>query len=406
MNLPLSSVRVLDLSRALAGPYCTALLADMGADVVKVESIRGGDSARQWPPFEEEHSLYFDSTNRNKRSIALDLYSAEAKDLLQRLVASSDVLVENFRPGTLAKMGLPEEKIRALNPDIVVASISGFGDVGPLRNMAGLDQVIQGMSGLTSVTGPDRDHTYRTGVSIIDITTGMINAFNVVTALLGQRFGSPVGRMSTSLLETGLALSVFQGQRALSLGADPEPQGNDHPTITPYGVFDTGSVPITLAVANNKAWARFSALIGSPDLAADDRFSNGQLRSENRHALKPLIEEQLIRRSAEAWVEDIRALGIPCGPIYTYSEAFATDQVAALNMVHKVQRFDGSALPLLRGPITVDGEPAPVRMPPPALGEHTFEILQEIGLSDDEIEALENKGLVHAPAAGRLVERK
>lgn len=397
MSLPLSGVQVLDLSRALAGPYCTALLADMGADVIKVESVRGGDSSRSWPPFEGSHSLYFDSVNRNKRSLSLDFYLDEGKRLLDQLVTASDVLVENFRPGTLDKMGLTTEKLRELNPNLILASVSGFGETGPLRDSPGLDQVLQGMSGLTSVTGADSSQTYRTGVSIIDITTGIVNAFSIATALFGRERGTDTRKVSTSLLETGLGLSVFQGQKALSLGVDPEPQGNHHPTITPYGVFNTATTPITLAVANERAWESFAHLIGADELIDDVRFRTGEARLSQREDLQTIIEEKLVTDDAEVWVEKIRDIGIPCGPIYTYSEAFATDQVSALGMIRKVQRYDGSELPLLRGPVSVDGRPAAVNTAPPALGEHSSEILRQVGISAQKIEALKEEGIIRMP---------
>lgn len=406
MNLPLEGVKVTDLSRALAGPYCTALLADMGADVVKVESIDGGDTSRSWPPFEGGHSLYFDSTNRNKRSLALDFYQDLGKDIIHRLISESDVLVENFRPGTLERMGLSSQRLKELNPNLITASISGFGTTGPLKYMAGLDQVIQGMSGLTSVTGADSDHTYRVGVSIIDITTGMVNAFSIASALYGRSQGNKITTASTSLLETGLALSVFQGQKALSLGLDPEPQGNHHPSITPYGVFRTGTSQITLAVASQKAWESFCDLIELPNLVDDARFHTAQRRLDNRDELQSIIEGQLSARDAESWVQDIRAIGIPCGPIYTYTEALTTEQVSALDMTQHVQRDDGTDLPLLRGPISLDGAPSPVRSAPPALGEHSIQILEELGLSAESIKRLQELEIIRVGGSQLNVEGK
>lgn len=398
MPLPLHGIKVLDLSRALAGPYCTALLADMGAEVIKVETITGGDTSRKWPPFEGTNSLYFDSINRNKRSISVDLYSDSGRHILDCLVRECDVLVENFRPGTLDKMGLTSAALKSLNPDLIVSSISGFGAVGPLKDMPGLDQVVQGMSGLTSVTGPDPRHTYRTGVSIIDITTGMISAFSVVSGLLGRARGGPGSRMSTSLLETGLALSVFQGQKALSLGVDPEPQGNDHPTITPYGVFSTETAPITLAVATDRSWHAFCELIEAVELSSDERFATSQGRLAHRDELKARIEAHLSKKDAETWVDQIRAIGIPCGPIYTYSEAFDTEQVRALEMIQSTTRHDGSHLPVLRGPLNVDGKATAVRTAPPELGQHSEQILAEIGFDQDTILRLKDAGTIHVPS--------
>jgi len=391
MIKPLTGITVIDLSRALAGPYCTALLADMGAEIIKVESLNGGDIARQWAPFENNHSLYFDSVNRNKRSVCIDLYSVEGHEIIEKLVVRSDVLIENFKLGTLEKLGLTPERLLQLNPRLVVGSVTGFGATGPLKDDAGLDQVIQGMSGLMSVTGLGAN-TYRVGVPIVDITAGMICAFGIVSALVGRSTGHTVSHVTTSLLETALNLSVFQGQRALSLGVAPTPQGNDHPTIAPYGTFTTASEPINIAVGNDKQWRTFCQLIGIPDAAADVRFSTGAQRLAHRDELKRQIETALSARAAAEWAPMISRAGIPCGPILDYTHAFTTAQVSALELVHHVRRGDGSELPLVRGPLSLDGKASEIVSPPPLLGEHTADVLRELGYSDDDIERLDNNG--------------
>ena len=398
MIKPLEGIRVIDLSRALAGPYCTALLADMGAEVIKVESLNGGDTARAWPPFEGEHSLYFEAVNRNKRSICIDFYSAEGRDILDRLIAGADVLVENFKLGTLEKLGLTPEHLEELNPRLVVGSVNGFGITGPLKDDAGLDQVVQGMSGLMSVTGSSVDDTYRVGVPIVDITSGIVSAFGIVAALVGRANGHPSHHITTSLLETALGLSVFQGQRALSLGEDPAPQGNNHPTIAPYGTFTTATEPLNIAVGNQKQWNAFCGLIGIPDALDDPRFDTGAHRSANRDALKELIESALSTRPADEWVPIISQASIPCGPIYRYSQAFASPQVEALGLIRQQTRRDGTPLPLLRGPLSIDGEPSEISARPPLLGEHTADILREIGFADDDIDRLEDEGVLKTNA--------
>jgi CoA:oxalate CoA-transferase len=394
MTGPLEGIKVIDLSRAMVGPYCTALLADMGAEVIKVESLNGGDTARAWPPFQGEHSLYFESVNRNKRSICIDFYSAEGREILDRLIAGADVLVENFKLGTLEKLGLTPEHLEELNPRLVVGSVNGFGLTGPLKDDAGLDQVVQGMSGLMSVTGSRADDIYRVGIPIVDITSGIVSAFGIVAALVGRQNGHPAHHVTTSLLETALGLSVFQGQRALSLGEDPEPQGNNHPTIAPYGTFATATEPLNIAVGNQKQWIAFCGLIGIPEAHDDPRFDTGAHRSSNRDALKQLIESALSARPADEWIPIITQASIPCGPIYRYSQAFGSPQVEALGLIRQSTRRDGTALPLLRGPLSIDGEPSEIYAGPPLLGEQSAEILREVGYADDDIDRLESDGVL------------
>lgn len=392
--LPLAGITVLDLTRALAGPYATALLADLGATVTKVESVKGGDSTRGWPPFEGDHSLYYDSTNRGKSSIALDFYSEEGQGLLRRLALASDVVIENFRPGVMAELGLDPESLLAERPGLVVASVSGFGATGPLSQTAGLDQVAQGMSGLMSVTGADSDNVYRVGIPVIDIISGIFTAVGILAALVDRERTGTGHTVSTSLLEAALAISVFQGQRYLSTGVVPEPQGNDHPVLAPYGVFATADIPVIIAVGNEKQWRELCELVGDAGLADHPDLVTGKLRTRHRAELKERLEALLAARPGTEWVELFRAARIPTGPIYDYAQVFEDAQVKHLDMVQHVTRADGSDLPLLRGPVSIDGAALPIRKAPPALGEDTREVLSALGLTEEQVEGLLDAGIV------------
>jgi CoA:oxalate CoA-transferase len=396
--LPLSGIRVIDLSRALAGPYCTALLADMGADVIKIETVTGGDSSRAWPPFDGHHSLYFDSTNRNKKSFSLDLYSESGRQLLTELLADADALVENFKPGTMEKMGLGAERLRAINPRLIVSSITGYGTAGPWKDRAGLDQVIQAASGLTSVTGKNAEETYRVGIPVIDITTGMVSAFALVSALFARSRDGVARNVSTSLFETALGLSAFQGQTALTLDRAPEPQGNNHPTIAPYGAYATASDDIVVAVATQSQWVAFCSVIERTDLADELRFITGRDRAVHREELNALVTQALSTRPASDWIGLLNDVGIPSGPVFDYLQAVNSDQAHALGLIAETQRADGTKLRVLRGPISIDNAPTSVRQAPPALGEHSREILSDMGLDSEQIDLLMAKGIVREPA--------
>ena len=401
--LPLDGIVVLDLTRALAGPYATALLADLGATIIKVESAKGGDSTRAWPPFEGVHSLYFDSVNRNKSSIAIDFYSAEGAALLRRMALDADVVIENFKPGTMAEMGLDPAELRAEKPSLIVASVSGFGSTGPLAQAAGLDQVAQGMSGLMSVTGDDAEHPTRVGVPIVDIYAGVFTAVGIAAALVGRERtgGGTAGTgatIETSLLEAAVAVSAFQGQRYLSTGEVPEPQGNNHPVLAPYGVFATADIPIIIAAGNDRHFQQLAELLGEPGLADDPEFATGRARSGHRQELTARLEQLLAARPGLEWVDELRRIGIPAGPILNYRQVFDDPQVRHLDLVKHLTRRDGSALPLVRGPITVDGVAPGIRKAPPALGEDTRAVLGRLGLTAEQIDGLLAAGIVTEPA--------
>ncbi|GAA3884500.1 CaiB/BaiF CoA-transferase family protein [Leifsonia kafniensis] len=397
MSGPLDGIVVLDLSRALAGPFCTALLADMGATIIKVESVKGGDVTRTWPPFEGSHSLYFDSINRGKSSIAIDFYTEAGRALLLKLALSADVVVENFRSGVMAKLGLDPTELRAQKPSLVIASVSGFGATGPLSQAAGLDQVAQGMSGLISITGADPENTYRFGVPIIDTMSGVFCAFGVASALTQRERTGEGAEISTSLLESALAITSFQGQRYLSTGQVPGPHGNDHASLTPYGAFKTADKPITIAVGSNKQWHDLCGALGAPHLAAEPDFATGRERTTHRERVKAAIEGLLQRRPGAEWIDVLRDAGIPCGPIYTFDQVFEDPQVKALGMVQNLSRADGSPLPLIRGPMSVNGVPTPILTPPPALGAQSRAVLRGLGFNDDDIDALLDAGVVTEP---------
>lgn len=403
----------MDLSRALAGPYAASLLSDMGAEVTKVEGIKGGDSSRSWAPFDGEHSLYFDSANRGKSSIAVDFYTPEGKKILWELAVASDVLIENFRPGVLPSTGLDPEKLREANPGLIIASVTGFGPTGPLSQAAGLDQVAQGMSGLMSVTGLDAEHMYRVGVPIVDLVTGIYTAFGIATSLAGRERGARAGDqpkgagagspVSASLLETGLSLSAFQGQQYLSTGEVPVPQGNSHPVLSPYGVFKSADIPLIIAVGSEKQWEQLCGLLGEPELAGHPHYATSRQRTVHREELRERIDVLLARQTAAEWLAELRAAGIPAGPIYNYAQAFADPQVQHLGMVQEVRRADGSTLPLLRGPVSVGGRAPAVAKAPPALGQDTLAVLEGLGLSAVQIAGLLAAGVVYdgAPSSRR-----
>lgn len=391
MTLPLTGIRVLDLTRVLAGPTCTALLADLGAEVIKVERLPDGDHARAWGPFVDGRGQYFASVNRNKRSLALDLRDPAGRAVLDRLVATSDVLVENFRPGTLAKLGLA----LADHPRLVIASISGYGPVGPERDTPGMDQIAQGMSGLMSVTGAGEHTPMRVGVPIVDSISGIVAALAVAAALAGRERTGVGGHVQTSLLESAISVLSFQAQRYLGAGEVPSASGNDHPVISPYGTFRTADDPINVAAGSQAQWVALCATVDASDLAVRPEYADATARVTHRAALQADLERAFAARGAAEWVRLLRAAGIPAGPVYTMDGVFADPQVEALGMV---QQPDWAGPPVVRGPIWLDGVASQVTLPPPDLGEHSTRILAELGYSNAEIADLHRRGITHTPA--------
>ncbi|QIN79898.1 CoA transferase [Rubrobacter marinus] len=375
--LPLEGVRVLDLSRVLAGPYATMVLGDLGADVLKVEHPGRGDDTRHWgPPFagkgEKRESAYFLSINRNKRSIAADLKTPEGLEGVKGLAAGADVVIENMRRGALSKLGLGYEVLKELNPGVVYCSITGFGP-GPDETRPGYDFLVQARGGIMGITGfPDGDPV-KVGVAIADMVCGL-HASTAILAALHRRSETGEGtRIEVPLFETQLGWLANRAQEFLVSGEDKGRMGNAHPSIVPYQTFGASDKPIAVAVGNDAQFANLCRALGREDLAGDERYATNPDRVANREELVAALQEEFSKKPADEWVEEVRGAGVPCGPVNSLADVFSDEHVLASGMLQDVEHPTAGALKMLASPILVDGERLPIRRPPPTLGQHTHE---------------------------------
>ena len=403
----LSHLKVLDLSRVLAGPWCTQMLADLGADVIKVERPGAGDDTRHWgPPFlkdaqgnDTDQASYFTACNRNKRAITLDIAQPEGQALIRQMALSSDILVENFKVGGLAHYGLDYASLQALNPRLIYCSVTGFGQTGPYAERAGYDLMIQAMSGMMSITGrPDEvpgGGPLRVGVALTDIFTG-VYACSAILAAIEVRHRTGAGQhIDMALLDVGMAILGNQAAGFLNTGQVPHRQGNSHPSLAPYQDFPTLDGAMLLAIGNDGQFARFCQAVERPEWAADPRFASNTLRVKNRNALIPALEAVTRTRSTAQWIALLEDKAVPCGPINDIGQAFADEQVNARGLVVNQPLAPAvssqsaiKSIATVASPLRLTATPPVLRRPPPALGEHTEEVLAELGLDAAAIAAL------------------
>jgi crotonobetainyl-CoA:carnitine CoA-transferase CaiB-like acyl-CoA transferase len=384
--MPLSHVRVLDFTQVRAGPTCTKILADFGAEVIRIE--RPGEPDRAREPFDAV------DLQRGKKSVLLDLAKPAGLEVLHRLVPAADVVVENFRPGVKHRLGIDYEALAPLNPRLVYASISGFGQAGPYADRPGYDQIVQGMSGLMSITGLDSTGPLRIGIPIGDLLAGYFGAIGILVALVERERSGRGQWLDTSLLAALTGSLSFQAGKFLNTGVVPPPVGNHHPLTSPMGVYRTGDGHLNLAVGSEVMWRRFCDAVGRPALAADPRFATNQGRIDHRPALNALIEEILAAGPTAGWVERLNAAGVACGPIYDVGQVFADPQVRQLDLVQEVHHPVHGPVRVLGLPVSLHRTPAKVTAPSPLPGQHTREVLRGAGYDGPAIERLVADGVV------------
>lgn len=393
---PLAGVRVLDLTRVVAGPYCSMFLGDLGAEVVKVEQPGAGDDTRGWgPPFANGESAYFLCINRNKKSLTVDLKSPPAAALLRELAKRADVIIENFRPGTMERLGLGENELRALNPRLIYASLTGFGADGPMSDWPGYDLIVQAWGGLMSITGTPDGEPVKVGVAIIDLVAGLMLGKAISAALFAREKLGVGQRIDTSLLEAEVASLINVGSNYLVGGKIPTRWGNAHPNIVPYQNFKTADGYLVIGVASETIWKRFCAALGREDLSGDARFATNSKRVEHRTELIELLAAIFLQRGNESWFKLLTQAEVPCAPVQTVDQVFQAPQVLQRGMLMEMDHPTAGKVRMAGIPVKFSLTPASVRMPPPLLGEHNESVLKDwLGMTPDEIEDLKKEKVI------------
>ncbi len=401
---PLEGIRVFDMTRILAGPSCTQILGDLGADVIKVERSGAGDDTRYFaPPYikteagdDTSESAYFCAANRNKRSITLDIAKPEGQALAKKLIGQSQVLVENFKTGGLAKYGLSYDDLKDEFPDLIYCSITGFGQTGPYAKRPGYDVLIQGMSGLMSLTGEPDGEPMKTSVPVADLMAGMYAATSINAALRHREVTGEGQHIDIGMLDVMVAFTTIMGMNYLATGENPKRLGNAHPNIVPYQAFETSDGAIILAVGNDGQFQRFCDVAGCPELAADERYATNGNRLKNRDELIPQLREIVKAKPMDFWLTELEANSVSCGPIYKLDQVFANEHVQAREMrIEMDQPITGAKVPLMNSPIKMSATPPEPRLAPPTLGEHTDSVLGDLlDMSDAEIAALRDQGVI------------
>jgi crotonobetainyl-CoA:carnitine CoA-transferase CaiB-like acyl-CoA transferase len=394
-SLSLDGVRVLDLSRVLAGPFCGMLLSDLGADVVKIEDTGSGDESRTWPPHKDGESAAFLVINRNKRDMTLDLKAPEGAAVLKRMVATADVLIENFRTGTMESFGLGYDTLAAINPRLVYCSISAFGRTGPRKDAAGYEALMQAFSGIMSITGEPDGAPLRCGVSFLDLTTGIFSAFGIVNALLHRERTGLGQRVDGSLLETAVTLLNYHAEGYLLAGVQPKPLGSSHPSLSPYRTFKCRDGQwVFIAGANDRFWQRLAPALGLPEMVTDPRFAKNIERVKNRRALEAALEAAIARHDREPLLKTLEEAGVPATPVNTVQQVMEDAQTAACSMIERVVHPRLGEIPVVGTPVKFSRMRPGVRRPAPQQGEHTDEILAEHDYTAADIAALRAKKVV------------
>ena len=392
----LEGIRVLDLTRALAGPFCTLMLGDNGADVIKVEIPGTGDDTRKWgPPFIGEESAYYLSINRNKRSLTLNLQDAQAQEVFMKLAKDTDVVVENFTPGVMGRFGLDYDAVKAVNPNVVYCSISGFGQDGPYRNRPAYDQIMQGVGGLMSITGEPDGEPQKIGIAVTDIGAGMWSAFAIMAALHYREKSGEGQYIDISMLDAQVAWLTYQAAFFFANGEAPKRMGAAHPTLVPYQAFmcNDGKY-INVAVGSERIWERFCKGMGREDLRDHPDYATNSVRVNNRGAIVSMLQEIFLTRPVTEWVEDLQAANVPCGPINDLADVFADPQVLARNMYLEMAHPTLGTIKQTGLPIKFSLTPGGLDRHPPLLGEHNQEILQSLGYSDADVQSLKDQSVI------------